>query len=79
MPSTPSSPGTQVVYEVRRRVQQETLDRRGHREDPLYRIRGLLHRGRERLTDRQMHRLNTGLAVGDPFFEVTSPGSATSS
>jgi hypothetical protein len=63
--------GTQVVDEARRRVQQETLDRRGHRDDPLYRIRGLLRRGREHLTDRQVHRLNTGLAVGDPFFEVT--------
>jgi transposase len=63
--------GTQVVDEVRRRVQQETLDRRGHKDDPLYRIRGLLRRGREHLTDRQVHRLNTGLAMGDPFFEVT--------
>jgi hypothetical protein len=32
--------GTQVVDEVRRRVQQEALDRRGHEDDPLYRIRG---------------------------------------
>jgi transposase len=31
----------------------------------------VLRRGREHLTDRHMHRLNTGLAVGDPFFEVT--------
>jgi transposase len=28
--------GTQVVDEVRRRVQQDTLARRGHRDDPLY-------------------------------------------
>ena len=32
--------GTQVVDEVRRRVQQEQLGRRGHRDDPLYKIRG---------------------------------------
>jgi transposase len=63
--------GTQVVDEVRRRVQQETLARRGHKDDPLYRIRGLLRRGREHLTDRQVHRLNTGLAMGDPFCEVS--------
>jgi transposase len=34
--------GTQVVDEVRRRVQQDTLGRRGHKHDPLYKIRGLL-------------------------------------
>jgi transposase len=34
--------GTQVVDEVRRRVQQDTLGRRGHKHDPLYQIRGLL-------------------------------------
>jgi transposase len=32
--------GTQVVDEVRRRVQQDTLGRRGHKHDPLYKIRG---------------------------------------
>ena len=41
--------GTQVLYEVRRRVQQEQLDRRGHRDDPLYKIRGLLRHGLEHL------------------------------
>ncbi len=30
--------GTQVVDEVRRRVQQEQLGRRGHKNDPLYEI-----------------------------------------
>jgi transposase len=33
--------GTQVVDEVRRRVQQDTLGRHGHKDDPLYKIRGL--------------------------------------
>jgi transposase len=32
--------GTQVVDEVRRRVQQQTLGHRGLKDDPLYRIRG---------------------------------------
>ena len=63
--------GTQVVDEVRRRVQQDTLDRRGHRDDPLYKIRGLLRRGREHLSDTQIVKLNTCLIAGDPGFEVT--------
>jgi transposase len=63
--------GTQVVDEVRRRVQQDTLGRRGQKHDPLYQIRGLLRRGREHLTDRQLRKLNACLADGDPGFEVT--------
>ncbi|NYI60256.1 transposase [Cellulomonas soli] len=60
--------GTQVLDEVRRRVQQDT---RGHRDDPLYKIRGLLRHGTEHLTPRQAARLETGLQGGDPGFEVT--------
>jgi transposase len=63
--------GTTMVDEVRRRTQQETLGRRGHKDDPLYKIRGLLRRGREHLTIRQARKLNTCLADGDPTFEVT--------
>jgi len=63
--------GTQVVDEVRRRVQQDTLGRRGHKDDPRYKIRGLLRRGREHLGERQVAKLNTCLAAGDPGFEVT--------
>jgi transposase len=63
--------GTNVVDDVRRRVQQDTLGRRGHKDDPLYKIRGLLRRGREHLTPRQIERLNRHLAAGDPTFEVT--------
>jgi transposase len=59
--------GTQVVDEVLRRVQQDT---RGHKDDPLYRIRGLRH-GAEHLTDRQRGRLQAGLDTGDPTDEVT--------
>ncbi len=62
--------GTQVVDEVRRRVQQEQLGRRGHRDDPLYKIRGLLRHGLEHLNERQHRKLQTGLALGDPHGEV---------
>jgi len=63
--------GTQVVDEVRRRVQQDTLSRRGHKDDPLYKIRGLLRRGREHLGEKQVTKLNSCLIAGDPGFEVT--------
>jgi len=53
--------GAQVLDEVRRRCQQSTLGRRGHTDDPLYKIRGLLRHGRENLTDKQRARLNAGL------------------
>jgi transposase len=62
---------TQVVDEVRRRTQQATVGRRGHRDDPLYRIRGLLRHGREHLTPRQHARLEAGLQAGDPTWEVS--------
>lgn len=57
------------VDEVRRRVQQETLHRRGHKHDPLYEVRRLLRRGAEHLTDRA--RLEAALQAGDPDYEVT--------
>ncbi len=64
--------GTQLVDEVRRRVQQDTtLRRRGHRDDPLYKIRGLLRHGAENLNVRQIARLDAGLTAGDPTWEVT--------
>ena len=63
--------GTQVMDEVRRRVQQDTLHRRGHRDDPLYKIRGLLRHGAENLSDRAIARLDAALAAGDPDYEVT--------
>jgi transposase len=62
--------GTQVVDEVRRRVQQEQLGRRGHKHDPLYKIRGLLRHGLEHLSQRQHARLTAGLLAGDPSGEV---------
>jgi transposase len=62
--------GTQVVDEVRRRVQQDTRGRRGHKDDPLYKIRGLLRRGVEHLTERQRAKMKHCLDAGDPQDEV---------
>ena len=62
--------GTQVVDEVRRRVQQDTLGRRGHKDDPLYKIRGLLRHGVEHLTERQQAKITACLDAGDPTAEV---------
>ena len=59
-----------VVDEVRRRVQQSTLHRRGHKNDPLYRIRRTLLTGEEHLTDRQRTLLAKYLPAGDPNGEV---------
>jgi hypothetical protein len=58
--------GQAAVDDVRRRRQQETLGRRGHREDPLYRGRSLLRRGFTTLNERQWARLELTLTVGDP-------------
>jgi transposase len=62
--------GNRMVDQVRRRVQQETLGHRGHKVDPLFRVRKLLIKGEERLDDRGRERLMEGLRVGDPFDEV---------
>jgi len=59
-----------ALDEVRRRVQQATLGRRGHKDDPLYRIRRTLLTGVEHLTDRQRQRLENYLPIGDPDGEV---------
>jgi transposase len=63
--------GTQVLDEVRRRVQQHTLGHRGYKNDPLYAIRGLLRHGVEHLTARQLARLDAALAAGDPGWELS--------
>lgn len=62
--------GLAAVDDVRRRVQQQTLGHRGHRDDPLFRIRRLLRRAPETLTDKGWTRLLAGLAHGDPHREV---------
>lgn len=59
-----------MVDDVRRRVQRETLGHRGWKDDPLFGIRRLLTRAYERLSDRQLARLELALRRGDPFDEV---------
>ena len=56
--------------EVRRRVQNETLGHRGHKDDPLYRSRRLLTKADERLDDRGRNKLLGLLEAGDPRGEV---------
>jgi transposase len=46
------------------------VGRRGHKDDPLYRIRRSLLTGVEHLTDNQKQRLDQCLATGDPNDEV---------
>lgn len=62
--------GNRVVDRTRRRVQQETLGHRGHRDDPLYRSRKLLTIAAERLDDTSTTKLTGLLAAGDPNGEV---------
>ncbi len=64
--------GQTAVDDVRRRRQQETLGRRGHRDDPLYRGRRLLRRRFSTLSERQWARLELTLTVGDPTDQLTS-------
>jgi transposase len=60
----------EAINDVRRRVQNETLGHRGHKDDPLYRTRRLMTRAFERLGDRQRERLFVALRVGDPDGET---------
>lgn len=63
--------GLACVDDVRRRVQQQTTGHRGRSADPLYRIRRLLRRRRDRLSSAAHARLQAGLVAGDPDGEVT--------
>jgi transposase len=63
--------GLKAMEETRRRVQQQQLGHRGRKRDPLYRIRNPLRAGAERLSARQIERIEAGLQAGDPTFEVT--------
>ena len=63
--------GLKAMEETRRRVQQEQLGHRGRKHDPLYQIRNALRAGVEKLSARQITRIETGLQAGDPDFEVT--------
>ncbi|WP_419837699.1 ISL3 family transposase [Candidatus Poriferisodalis sp.] len=59
-----------TVDEVRRRVQNETTGGRGTKHDALYRIRRLLLKAHERVTERGEAKLRGLLAAGDPRGEV---------
>jgi hypothetical protein len=61
--------GLKAMEETRRRVLQEQLGHRGRKHNPLYRIRNALRAGVERLTARQITRIDAGLQAGDPHFE----------
>lgn len=62
--------GTRVVDRTRRRVQQETLQHRRHKVDPLYRARKLLTLAAERLDADSTTKLRGLLAAGDPHGQV---------
>jgi transposase len=57
--------GFACVDEVRRRVQQGSTGHRGRKDDPLFRIRRLLRRRFDRLTERAWARILAGLEAGD--------------
>jgi transposase len=63
--------GQAAVDDVRRRRQQETLGRRAHREDPLYRGRRLLRRGALALKRRRWTKVALTPTVGDPRGQLT--------
>lgn len=63
--------GLACVDDVRRRVQQAQTGHRGRTRDPLYGIRRVLHRRRDRLSTKARARLHAGLVAGDPDGEVT--------
>lgn len=60
-----------ALDDTRRRVQQATLGRRGHKDDPLYRARRLLLTSAQHLSDQAARRLDQLLTDGDPDWEVT--------
>ena len=52
-------------------MQQHTTGHRGRTKDPLYGIRRVLRRRRDRLSVKARARLQAGLIAGDPDGEVT--------
>jgi transposase len=78
-PSTWSGSAPRSSTKVRRRSNKtrasghvfrlRALGRRGHKDDPLYKIRGLLCHG-EHLTERQQAKITACLNDGDPTGEV---------
>lgn len=59
-----------AVTACRQRVQQETLEHRGWKGDPLYDVRKLLLLGAERVDDAGWARIHAALNAGDPNDEV---------
>ena len=59
------------VDDSRRRVQHDQTGHRGRAGDPLYGIRRVLRRRRDRLSSNALARLRAGLVVGDPDGEIT--------
>ena len=59
------------MEKTRRRVQQQQLGHRGRKNDPRYRIRTALRAGSEKLTERQLDRIDAGLEAGGPTWEIT--------
>lgn len=64
--------GFAAVDDVRRRVQQQTHGHRGRVDDPLYRIRSVLHRGAEHLTATAWARLLAGIEAGDERGQIAA-------
>lgn len=64
--------GFAAVDDVRRRVQQESTGHRGRRHDPLYRIRRVLRRGADNLSQIAWARLLGGLDAGDRNGQITT-------
>ncbi len=62
--------GTQVVDEVRRRVQQDATGHRGRKGDPLFGIQTILRAGAENLTDCQLARLEKAITAHEAHEEV---------
>ncbi|WP_244667063.1 ISL3 family transposase [Myceligenerans indicum] len=62
--------GTQVVDEVRRRVQQDTTGHRGRKGDPLFGIQTILRAGAEKLTEKQQARLARAINADEAHEEV---------
>ncbi|GAA4719332.1 ISL3-like element IS1096 family transposase [Isoptericola chiayiensis] len=62
--------GTQVVDEVRRRVQQDTTGHRGRKGDPLLGIQTILRAGAENLADKQQARLARAIEADERHEEV---------
>ena len=71
--------GMKALDEVRRRVQQDTLGRRGHKGDPLYEIRRVLRRRADRLSESASARLDAAWPLATPTARSPSPGGPRSS